>query len=148
MNRARPFPQRIALWLLAPTAWLLLATMPAPAQATTLSTGYDTSCSVSNDWVAQCWGAVPLAKTGTAGIADLRAGKGFNCALRKDETVSCWGDMGSLSFGPQRATRRARPLRACGRPPSWPWAPPTPARSAGGWCTAGAMPAGASAVLR
>lgn len=100
MNRARPFPQRIALWLLALTAWLLLATMPAPAQATTLSTGYDTSCSVSNDWVAQCWGAVPLAKTGTAGIADLRAGKGFNCALRKDETVSCWGDMGSLSFGP------------------------------------------------
>ncbi|WP_082608178.1 hypothetical protein [Acidovorax sp. Root219] len=94
--------QRIEVWLLALAAGLLLllAAAPSPARATTLSTGYDTSCSVSNDWVAQCWGAVPLAKTGTAGIADLRAGKGFNCALRKDETVSCWGDMGSLSFGP------------------------------------------------
>jgi len=93
--------QRIEVWLLALAAGLLLllAAAPSPARATTLSTGYDTSCSVSNNWVAQCWGAVPLAKTGTAGIADLRAGKGFNCALRKDETVSCWGDMGSLSFG-------------------------------------------------
>lgn len=93
----------------APLLWLgvllagLLLLAAAPARATTLSTGYDTSCSVSNDWVAQCWGAVPLAKTSTAGIADLRAGKGFNCALRKDETVSCWGDMGSLSFGPATA---------------------------------------------
>lgn len=92
----------LLLWLGALLASLLLLAA-APAQATTLSTGYDTSCSVSNDWVAQCWGAVPLARTSSAGIADLRAGKGFNCALRKDETVSCWGTMGSLSFGPATA---------------------------------------------
>lgn len=90
------------LWLGALLASLLLLAA-APAQATTLSTGYDTSCSASNDWVAQCWGAVPLARTSSAGFADLRAGKGFNCALRKDETVSCWGTMGSLSFGPATA---------------------------------------------
>ena len=90
------------LWLWALLAGLLLLAA-APTQATTLSTGYDTSCSVSNDWVAQCWGAVPLARTSTAGIADLRAGKGFNCALRKDETVSCWGNMGSIAFGPATA---------------------------------------------
>ncbi|EJE52237.1 Regulator of chromosome condensation (RCC1) repeat containing protein [Acidovorax sp. CF316] len=90
------------LWLLALATGLLLLAA-APARATTLSTGYDTSCSVSNDWGAQCWGAVPLARTSTAGIADLRAGKGFNCALRKDETASCWGNMGSLSFGPATA---------------------------------------------
>lgn len=95
MRNTVPVPH---LWLWALLAGLLLLAA-TPARATTLSTGYDTSCSVSNDWVAQCWGAVPLARTSTAGIADLRAGKGFNCALRKDETVSCWGNMGSLSFG-------------------------------------------------
>lgn len=118
----RPFfiPRGPLPWCLALAAWLVLAAAPAPARATTLSTGYDTSCSVSNDWVAQCWGAVPLDKTSTAGIADLRAGKGFNCALRKDETVSCWGDMGACRSAPQRSTRRVRPSRACGRPPSWP----------------------------
>ncbi|MES2611793.1 MAG: regulator [Pseudomonadota bacterium] len=95
-------PSRLRFWFVALAAGVLwlLAAAASPARAATLSAGYDTSCSVSNDWVAQCWGAVPLAKTSTAGIADLRAGKGFNCALRKDETVSCWGDMGSLSLGP------------------------------------------------
>ncbi|WP_082608177.1 hypothetical protein [Acidovorax sp. Root219] len=110
MNRTRPLPQRITPWLLALTAWLLLAATPAPATATTVSAGYDTSCSVSDTGAAQCWGAMALAKTSTAGIADVRVGKGFGCALLKTGTVSCWGTMGGLSLGAASADTLGTPI--------------------------------------
>lgn len=88
-------------------AWLLLCTVPA--LATTVSAGYEHSCSVSDAGVATCWGAVPLDPKAVqaTGMADVRAGNGFSCALLASGSVICWG--GSNAFGQTGANTPLNP---------------------------------------
>ncbi len=97
MNRNHPVITRhlVSRWLLACAAWLL-GGVAAPALATTISAGYEHSCSVSDAGVPTCWGSVPLGHTRNVGVADIQAGASFSCALHKDSTVTCWGDQNAF----------------------------------------------------
>ena len=97
MHRYHPraFAAAMARPLLALAALWMLSTGFAPdAQATTVSAGYQTGCSVSDAGAATCWGMVPLpaaAKLPAARMVDIKTSNGFSCALLGDGAVSCWG---------------------------------------------------------
>lgn len=127
MHPFSALPLRTALpRLLVPVAaWLvLLCTAPTPALATTISAGYEHSCSVSDAGVATCWGAVPLDVKAVhpTGLADIRAGNGFSCALLASGpapsasvasgSVICWGGSNAFSqTGANTPLNPGQPLR-------------------------------------
>lgn len=105
---------------LAAGLWLLLCAVPAPALATTISAGYEHSCSVSDAGVPTCWGAVPLDPKAVpaTGLADIKAGSGFSCALLASASVTsgsviCWGGNNEFSqTGTNTSLNPGQPIRA------------------------------------
>ena len=101
------WPGRLVRMRLAPALYALAlfvaGGLGSPAFAwepqARISSGYDTSCAVSERGLAECWGAVPLRPTGFGAAVDVKAGQGFNCALLPSGAVSCFGKLGSFDYG-------------------------------------------------
>lgn len=115
MNRKHPpiACHLFSRWLLACAAWLL-GSVAAPVLATTISAGYEHTCSVSDAGLPTCWGSVPVDPAmATVRILDTKAGNGFSCALSAERTVHCWGPKNEYS---------QRGLNFDGRNAVWPMA--------------------------
>lgn len=97
----------VGLRCAAPMIVVLLATTASSLEASTLDTGDDHACAVTDKASVQCWGANKQHQLGNGGtesspvpvdvrsldepITDVAAGLGFSCALTAAGGLQCWG---------------------------------------------------------
>lgn len=111
----RPVLRTLRLGAAAFVVALLLAALPAAAEASIIGTGSSHSCALNTDGTVWCWGSNFFNEQGRAGdeaptpeqvpgVSNARSvsvGAAFACARRADHTVICWGQnlAGQLGTG-------------------------------------------------